>query len=75
MQSFTGEYNLQVEFPKEAGIVLRRVFGKPSKDGSIDILCADGAIRPLSSFEFYQHNGMFRLNVPNAVPLVDSGAS
>jgi hypothetical protein len=70
LQSFTGEYNLQVEFPKEAGIVLRRVFGKPSKDGSIDILCADGAIRTFK-FKFYEHNGMFRLNVPNAVPLVD----
>ena len=26
LQSFTGEYNLQVEFPKEAGLVLQRIF-------------------------------------------------
>lgn len=70
LQSFTGEYNLQVEFPKEAGLVLRRVFGKPSKDGSIDILCIDGVIRTFK-FKFYEHNGMFRLNVPNAAPMVD----
>jgi hypothetical protein len=70
LQSFTGEYNLQVEFPKEAGLVLRRVFGKLSKDGSINILCADGIIRTFK-FKFYEDNGMFRLNVPNAVPLVD----
>lgn len=70
LQSFTGEYNLQVEFPKEAGLVLRRVFGKPSKDGSIDILCADGAVRTFK-YKYYDHNGMFRLNVPNSAPLVD----
>ncbi|WP_375762458.1 hypothetical protein ACE10W_37155 [Bradyrhizobium sp. B025] len=70
LQSFTGEYNLQVEFPKEAGLVLRRVFGTPSKDGSIDIRCADGAVRTFK-YKFYDHNGMFRLNVPNSVPLVE----
>jgi HKD family nuclease len=70
LQSFTGEYNLQVEFPKESGLVLRRVFGKPSKDGSIEILCADGVTRTFK-FKFYDDNGMFRLNVPNSVPLVD----
>lgn len=70
LQSFTGEYNLQVEFPKEAGLVLRRVFGTPSKDGSIDIRCADGVVRTFK-YKFYDHNGMFRLNVPNSAPLVD----
>ncbi|EML5730765.1 phospholipase D family protein [Pseudomonas aeruginosa] len=70
LQSFTGEYNLQVEFPKEAGLVLRRVFGKFAKDGSIDVRCADGITR-VFKYKFYDHNGMFRLNVPNTVPLVD----
>lgn len=70
LQSFTGEYNLQVEFPKEAGLVLQRVFGKPKKDGTIDISCADGIPRTFK-YRFYDQNGMFRLNVPNAAPLVD----
>jgi hypothetical protein len=70
LQSFTGEYNLQVEFPKEAGLVLRRVFGKPSKDGSIDIGCSDGIVRSFK-YKYYDHNGMFRLNIPNSTPLVD----
>jgi len=70
LQSFTGEYNLQLEFPKEAGLVLRRVFGKPSKDGSIDILCVDHSVRKFK-FKYYDHNGMFRLNIPNSTPLVD----
>ena len=50
--------------------MLRRVFGKPSKDGSIDIHCADGEVRTFK-YRFYEHNGMFRLNVPNSTPLVD----
>jgi len=70
LQSFTGEYNLQLEFPKEAGLVLRRVFGKPTKDGTVDILCADGAVRTFK-YKYYDDNGMFRLNIPNATPLVD----
>lgn len=70
LQSFTGEYKLQVEFPKEAGLVLRRVFGTLSADGSIDLHCADGVVRTFS-FKYYEHNGMFRLNIPNATPDVD----
>jgi|JI10StandDraft_1071094.scaffolds.fasta_scaffold387204_2 HKD family nuclease len=70
LQSFTGDYTLQVEFPKEAGLVLRRVFGKPSKDGAISIQCADKAVRTFK-YKYYDHNGMFRLNVPNTTPLVD----
>ena len=70
LQSFTGEYNLQVEFPKEAGLVLRRVFGTLAKDGSIDIACVDGDVRSFK-YKYYDHNGMFRLNIPNSTPLVD----
>ena len=70
LQSFTGEYNLQLEFPKEAGLVLRRVFGKLSKDGSVDIVCADHETRKFK-YKYYDHNGMFRLNIPNSAPLVN----
>ncbi len=70
LQSFTGAYNLQVEFPKEAGLVLLRIFGQMSQDETIDILCADGEVRTFK-YRFYEDNGMFRLNIPNATPLVD----
>ena len=69
LQSFTGAYNLQVEFPKEAGLVLLRIFGHLSQDDTIDILCADGEVRTFK-YRFYEDNGMFRLNIPNATPLV-----
>ena len=69
LQSFTGAYNLQIEFPKEAGLVLLRIFGNLSQDPSIDIHCADGEVRTFK-YRFYEDNGMFRLNIPNAAPLV-----
>ena len=69
LQSFTGAYNLQVEFPKEAGLVLLRMFGHLSQDDTIDILCADDEVRTFK-YRFYEHNGMFRLNIPNVTPLV-----
>ena len=69
LQSFTGAYNLQVEFPKEAGLVLQRIFEHLSKDDVIDIVCADGKVRTFK-YRFYVDNGMFRLNIPNLTPLV-----
>ena len=69
LQSFTGAYNLQVEFPKEAGLVLLRIFEHLSQDDTIEILCADGEVRTFK-YRFYKDNGMFRLNIPNATPLV-----
>lgn len=69
LQSFTGAYNLQVEFPKEAGLVLLRIFGHLSPGDTIDIRCSDGEIR-IFKYRFYEDNGMFRLNVPNSTPLV-----
>ena len=69
LQSFTGAYTLQVEFPKEAGLVLRRIFGHLSQEETIDILCVDGEIRTFR-YRFYEDNGMFRLNIPNVTPLV-----
>lgn len=71
LQSFTGEYTLQVEFPKAAARVLNRNFDSLMPHGNtIDIKCADGETRQVR-FKFYPDNGMFRLNVPNSAPLVD----
>ena len=69
LQSFTGAYNLQVEFPKEAGLVLLRIFKHLSGDDTIEILCADTEVRTFK-YRFYEDNGMFRLNIPNSTPLV-----
>ena len=69
LQSFTGEYNLQVEFPKEAGLVLLRIFGHLSQDDTIDMLCVDDEVRRFK-YRFYEDNGMFRLNIPNTIPLI-----
>lgn len=70
LQSFTGAYNLQVEFPKQAGLVLRRIFENLPQGVSIDIHCTDGKVRPFK-YRFYDDNGMFRLNIPNSTPLVE----
>ena len=70
LQSFTGEYRLQVEFPKQAGLVLRRIFGDLGHDDSAEILCTDDVAREFK-YRYYTDNGMFRLNIPNDAPLVD----
>lgn len=44
LQSFTGEYNLQVEFPKEAGLVLQRIVADLAQGALVPILCADGRL-------------------------------
>ena len=69
LQSFTGAYNLQVEFPKQAGLVLLHIFENLPQDDSVDILCTDGKVRAFK-YRFYEDNGMFRLNIPNSTPLV-----
>ena len=69
LQSFTGEYRLQVEFPRGAGEVLRRIFGNLAGDDSVEMLCTDGVTREFK-YRYYTANGMFRLNIPNDVPLV-----
>lgn len=67
LESFTGEYTLQVEFPKRAGEALSALLG--TRDGVVDIRCADDVQRQMT-YRFYRDNGMFRLNVPNDVPKV-----
>ena len=69
LQSFTGEYKFQVEFPKEAGLVLQRIVSDHTQDKDVNILCADGVERTFT-FKFYPDNGMFRLNIPNDTPFV-----
>lgn len=64
LQSFTGDYNLQVEFPRDTGAVLLRLLGGA---GSKDFLCDDSVTRPFI-FRYYPDNGMFRLNVHNGTP-------
>jgi hypothetical protein len=68
LQSFTGEHAFQVEFPRKAGEALRTLLGTDS--GSVPIECVDGQIHNMT-FRYYAHNGMYRLNVPNNMPLVD----
>lgn len=65
LESFTGEYTLQVEFPRRAGDALAIMLGTP--DDAVEIDCVDN-IRRRMKYSFYVKNGMYRLNVPNDVP-------
>lgn len=68
LQSFTGEHTFQVEFPKKAGEALGTLLG--IAEGPIQIVCSDGETRSMT-FKYYLDNGMYRLNVPNEMPLVN----
>ena len=70
LESFTGEYMFQVEFPKGAGEVLRRIFGDLSDGDSVEMLCTDDVTREFK-YKYYPDNGMFRLNIPRSAPFVD----
>lgn len=70
-QSFTGEYKLQVEFPRDAGEVLRQMVARVGPGNQFPILCADDGEFRQASYAYYPHNGMYRLNLPNDVPGVD----
>lgn len=67
MKSFTGDYNLQLEFPSDAAAVLRRLLGSVSTDDSPVFHCDDGEERKFI-YRFYENNGMFRLNIHNDTP-------
>lgn len=66
LQSFTGEYTFQIEFPRDAGRVIRQIMPNRSRaDGKTRVYCPDDqSTRPMK-YGFYEDNGMFRLNVPN----------
>jgi len=72
LQSFTGGYRFQVEFPRTAGEVIRAIIGGHYlPDGTVNVYCpADGQIRSMR-YRFYEDNSMFRLNVPNDFPGVE----
>jgi PLD-like domain len=65
LESFTGEYTLQVEFPKRAGEALAVLLG--TRDGTVGIQCSDNIKRQMT-YRYYADNGMYRLNVPNDMP-------
>jgi HKD family nuclease len=65
LQSFTGEYALQVEIPAPAAAVLTRL-GLPER-GRIPFRCEDKVVREMT-YGYYGDNGMFRINIPNDVP-------
>ncbi len=69
LQSFTGEYRFQVEFPRHAGEVISRLIRRYAQGGRrIEVYCPDDeSTRPMQ-YRFYADNSMFRLNVPNDVP-------
>jgi HKD family nuclease len=69
LQSFTGEYRFQVEFPRNAGkVVSQLIRAHVQADGRIDVYCPDDGNTRSMQYKFYKHNGMFRFNVPNEVP-------
>ena len=68
LESFTGEYTFQVEFPKTAGEVIRSLLG--ANEAEINVYCSDMEVREMK-YKFYENNGMFRLNIPNEVPGVE----
>lgn len=65
LESFTGEYQFQLEFPRAAGVVLELLVGAVGVD--VNVLCVDDVVRSMH-FDYYAANAMYRLNVPNEVP-------
>jgi len=71
LQSYTGEYTFQIEFPRLAGKVIESLVGSRTLgDDYVQVLCSDGMSRRMK-FRFYAENAMFRLNVPNDVAGAD----
>lgn len=77
VESFTGDYMFQLEFPRDAGEVIAALIrSRGSSLGKVPVLClGDGEIRDMQ-FSYYRHNSMYRLNIPNEVPgVVEARAS
>lgn len=70
LESFTGEYRLQLEFPRSAGEVLSNLLSGAGNSGRLNMRCSDGISRPMT-YRFYPDNSMFRLNIPNDAPNAD----
>jgi hypothetical protein len=69
LQSFTGEYRFQIEFPRTAGDVVRRLIGgRILPNGVVEVYCPHDEQTRNMQYRFYPDNSMFRLNVHNDVP-------
>jgi len=69
LESFTGEFRFQVEFPRRAGeVVSRLVHGRAGRHGHVEVYCPDDGTTRQMQYRFYADNSMFRLNIPNDVP-------
>lgn len=69
LQSFTGEYRFQIEFPKNAGRVINQLIqDRVQANGRIEVYCPDDETIRIMQYKFYPNNGMSRLNVPNDTP-------
>jgi hypothetical protein len=69
LQSFTGEFRFQVEFPRNAGEVVAGLVKRRGRQGDrVDVYCEDDGHTRQMQYRFYANNSMFRLNVPNDVP-------
>lgn len=70
LESVTGGYRYQIEFPRAVGEVIRQIIQQQtSPSGDVDVYCEDGAIRSMR-YDFYE-NSMDRINVPWDVPNVE----
>lgn len=69
LQSFTGGFRFQLEFPKAAAAVIRRLIPRSrQKKAKVDVFCPDDGTTRSMQYGFYEDNGMFRLNIPNDAP-------
>ena len=67
LESFTGEYTFQVEFPRIAGEVVFSMIGNNFvAPNDVNVMCSDGQVRTMR-YLYYHHNSMFRINIPNDV--------
>jgi len=67
LESFTGEYRFQIEFPQAAGMIIQEMIGSHGGDGDVDVYCEDDRVVRRMTYRYYSDNGMFRLNIPNDV--------
>ena len=67
LQTFTGDYQLQIEFPQAVSVALKHITGT-SVIKRLPILCKDDNKVRMMTCGFYQANGMYRVNIPNDTP-------
>lgn len=67
LQTFTGDYQLQIEFPQAVSVALERIIGT-SVIKKLPILCREDNTVRMMTCGFYAANGMYRVNIPNDTP-------